>query len=265
MDSWALTLFQPEKLSAVRDAVNRINASPWVQRTDSLFSRRYVRTIDGYIYTAPYLSKIPATPAEAEAVRQAALNNPLIARNLLSPDGMAMAINVYLDVKSQQYGSDQAVSHMLDEALAPLQNRLHTVFHVGDPYIRTGISERIRQDQTTIVPLALLMLVATLIVALRHLLVAVIPLATAGVSILWTLGLMAVLGIPVNIMTSIIPALLIIIGSTEDIHLLTEYQAGIRKGKKPRRALQLMSKNMGIAVTLTFVTCQVPIDHRFSF
>ncbi|WP_419615637.1 hypothetical protein [Thiolapillus sp.] len=30
---------------------------------------------------------------------------------------------------------------------------------------------------------------------------------------------MAVLGIPVNIMTSIIPALLIIIGSTEDIHL----------------------------------------------
>ncbi|WP_457668886.1 MMPL family transporter [Thiolapillus sp.] len=247
-------LFQAEKLSVIRDAVNRINASPWVKRTDSLFSRRYLRTIDGYIYTDPYLSKIPATPAEVEEIRQAALHNPLIARNLLSPDGTAMAINVYLDVRHQRHGSDQAVSQMLDEALAPLQNKLQTVFHVGDPYIRSGISQRIRQDQTTIVPLALLMLVATLIVALRHLLVAVIPLVTAGVSILWTLGLMAAWGIPVNIMTSIIPALLIIIGSTEDIHLLTEYQAGIRKGKKPRKALQLMTRNMGIAVTLTFVT-----------
>ncbi len=247
-------LFQQEKLSAVRDAVNRINASQWVQRTDSLFSRRYLRTIDGYIYTDPYLSSIPATPVEAESIRLAALRNTLIARNLLSLDGTAMAINVYFDVGSQQQGFDQAASQMLDEALLPLQSKLQTVFHVGDPSIRTGISQRIRQDQTTIVPLALLMLVITLMVALRQLLVAVIPLATAGVSILWTLGLMAASGIPVNIMTSIIPALLIIIGSTEDIHLLTEYQSGIRKGKKPRKALQLMTRNMGIAITLTFIT-----------
>ncbi len=247
-------LFQAAKLAAIQQAVNQINKSPLVQRTDSLFSRRYLRTIEGYIYTDAYLSKIPATVAEADSIRQAALRNPLIARNLLSQDGKAMAINIYFNNKKYGPGFDQAAALMLDQALAPLHDKLQILFHVGDPYVRTGISQRIRQDQANIVPLALLMLVLTLSIALRHLAVAVIPLLTAGVSIVWTLGLMAALGIPVNIMTSIIPALLIIIGSTEDIHLLSEYHAGIIKGKKSKKAIRFMAQHMGIAVGLTFIT-----------
>ena len=78
--------------------------------------------------------------------------------------------------------------------------------------------------------------------------------ATAGISVLWTLGFMGWLGIPVNIMTSIVPALVIIIGSTEDIHLLAEYAAGIRAGLDRRAAIGRMADNMGVAVLLTFIT-----------
>lgn len=247
-------LFHPDKLAAIQLALSHIDASPLVLKTDSLFSRRYLRSIDGYIYSDPHLSKIPADQQEANAIKRAALRNPLIANNLLSMDGKAMAINIYFDNNQYKSGFDQEATEMLDEALAPLQKELQTVFHVGDPYVCTGISERIRKDQITIIPIALLVLVATLLIALRHMVVAVVPLLTAGVSILWTLGLMAAMGIPVNIMTSIIPALLIIIGSTEDVHLLTEYLSGIRKGKKSKSALRLMANHMGMAVSLTFIT-----------
>lgn len=247
-------LFNPDKLTAIQQAVNRINKSPLVQRTDSLFSRRYLRTIDGYIYTDPYLGKTPATSSEAEKIKQAAVRNPLIARNLLSMDGKAMAINVYFDNKKYERGFDQAATQMLDKALAPLHDKLQMFFHVGDPYVRSGISNRIKQDQVNIVPLSLLLLVVTLIIALRHLAVALIPLVTAGFSILWTLGLMAAYGIPINIMTSIIPALLIIIGSTEDIHLLTEYKFGLNRGHESNSAIRFMAKHMGMAVSLTFIT-----------
>ncbi|WP_456406643.1 MMPL family transporter [Thiolapillus sp.] len=247
-------LFQPDKLAAIRNAIDRINASPLVQRTDSLFSRRYLRTIDGYTYTDPYLDKIPTSPQEAKNIKEAALRNTLVADNLLSKDGDAMAVNIYLDNENPSADFDQTVTAMLDAALLPLHSQLKTVFHVGDPYVRTGISRRIQEDQATIVPLALLMLVITLVVSLRHLVVAAIPLLTAGISILWTLGLMAATGIPVNITTSIIPALLIIIGSTEDIHLLTEYRSGIGKGKKPQKALEYMANHMGMAIGLTFIT-----------
>jgi predicted RND superfamily exporter protein/CRP-like cAMP-binding protein len=83
------------------------------------------------------------------------------------------------------------------------------------------------------------------------------PVATAGLSVVWTLGFMAWLGIPVNIMTSIVPALVIVIGSTEDIHLLAEYAAGIQAGLSKRAALARMADRMGVAILLTFVTTYV--------
>jgi diguanylate cyclase (GGDEF)-like protein len=77
---------------------------------------------------------------------------------------------------------------------------------------------------------------------------------TAGLSVIWTLGLMAAVDIPLNVMTSIVPALLIIVGSTEDIHLLSEYQVGLQQRSKHPQALEFMAANMGMAVTLTFFT-----------
>ena len=47
---------------------------------------------------------------------------------------------------------------VLDDALEPLRDKLQMLFHVGDPYLRTGISQRIQQDQISIVPLSLMVL-----------------------------------------------------------------------------------------------------------
>ena len=49
---------------------------------------------------------------------------------------------------------------------------------------------------------------------------------------------MALTDTPVGVMTSIIPALLMIIGSTEDIHILAHYRDGLRTGLAPQRALR---------------------------
>ncbi|MES9969686.1 MAG: MMPL family transporter, partial [Candidatus Thiodiazotropha sp.] len=247
-------LFEPENLAAIRQALQAIEAIPQVTRTVSLFSVRYLRTVDGYIYTDPYLKNIPDTEKAASAMMQAALLNPLIDRNLLSRDGSVMAINLFFDMEDYHRGFDEEVALALDQAIKPLQQRFRHVFHLGDPSVRKGISEQIRSDQRLILPLALVVLVVTLGLTLRHWLAPMIPLLTAGMSVIWILGLMAVLGIPVNVMTSIVPALLIIVGSTEDIHLLSEYQAAIRKGKRHLAAIKLMAKYMGIAIALTFVT-----------
>ncbi|MEN8128875.1 MAG: MMPL family transporter [Pseudomonadota bacterium] len=247
-------LFEPENLTAIQQGLRAVEAIPQVSRTASLFSVRYLRTVDGYVYTDPYLARIPATREAAHSVIQAAHANPLVENNLLSSDGSVMGINVYLDMNGYQRGFDEQVSAALDEAIAPLQQRFRTVFQFGNPAIRTAISQQIRSDQKLIMPLALLVLVATLGLTLRRLHAALIPLFTAGLSVIWILGLMAVFGVPVNLMTSIVPALLIIVGSTEDIHLLSEHQAGIRKGLQGHGAIGFMADNMGTAVALTFVT-----------
>ncbi len=247
-------LFKPDNLSLIGQTLRVIEQIPQVSRTVSLFSVKYLHTVDGFVYTDPYLKEIPETWASAQAVKQAALINPLVRRNLLSDDGSVMAINVYFDMNDYQRGFDEQVAGELDAAIAPLKQRFRQVFHIGDPSVRSAISDQIRADQKVILPLALLVLVATLGLTLRRWNAALIPLFTAGLSVLWILGLMAALGIPVNVMTSIVPALLIIVGSTEDIHLLSEYQRGVKQGQTNQKAIVFMADHMGTAVTLTFVT-----------
>lgn len=247
-------LLEPDNLRYVKALVEEIEASPLVLRSDSLFSVRHLRTVEGYTYTDPYFAEIPASRQEAEELARLALLNPLVADNLLSGDRQAMAINVYLDSGQYWRGMDEEVVSLLSRAIAPLQEQLETVFFIGDPAVRNGLSERIKTDQRFIVPLAMLLLLLTLVITLRRLNAALIPLLTAAVSVIWILGLMAWLQVPVNVMTSIVPALLIIIGSTEDIHLLTEYHAGLDRGKSSFKAIKFMARNMGTAVALTFIT-----------
>lgn len=247
-------LFDREKLLVLQRVVKQLGSSPMVDRAVSLFSVRYIRTKEGYTYTEPYLKKIPNNRDELETIKVAALHNPLVSKNLLSEDGTAMAINIFLDTSDYQRGFDEKVNAHIKEVIQPLHSEFEKVFYLGDPYVRAGITERIKADQTNIIPASIALLVITLAFTLRQLIAALIPLLTASISILWTLGLMAVVEVPVNVMTSIIPALLIIIGSTEDIHLLTEYRSATTDSKSREIALQKVANNMWLAVLLTFIT-----------
>jgi uncharacterized protein len=247
-------LFAPGNLSTIRQVLRDIEALPQISRTTSLFSTRYLRTNAGYVSTGPYLEEIPKTSAARQQIIDAALLNPLIERNLLSRDGTAMAINLYLDMSHYHRGFDEELTDTLDRAIAPLQSRFRHAFHLGDPSIRSAISQQIRRDLKVILPLSLLVLLVTLWLILKRSYVALIPLLTAGVSVVWTLCTMAMLAIPIHVMTAIIPALLIIIGSTEDIHLISEYQAGMKRGMGHLLSTQYMANHMGAAVLLTFFT-----------
>jgi predicted RND superfamily exporter protein len=246
-------LFTQEKLRAIRLALQKIEALPFVDHTESLFSIKRLESVEGTVTAAPYLEEIPASQERLEQIKRAALRNPLISGNLLSPTGTAMAINIYLKA-DRPAGFDRSASEGIDRALTPLSGKVKTFFQIGSPYVRTQINERIQQDQRRILPLSALVLFVTLALSLRRLNGAIIPLLTAGLSVVWTLGVMAALEIPINVMTAIVPALLIIIGSTEDIHLLTEYHAGTLQGMPRMDAIHAMGRNMGLAVLLTFIT-----------
>ncbi|RLW62650.1 MAG: hypothetical protein B6D73_19060 [gamma proteobacterium symbiont of Stewartia floridana] len=247
-------LFEYQRLQAIRAMVNRLQSMPFVEKTDSLFSLPHLRVVDDTVNTDAYLAQIPRLKQQAEFIRDQALLNPFVRDNLLSDDGTAMVINLHLKRANHRPEFDTEVATAIDNSLESLAEQVDEVFQVGLPYIRLQVHDQILQDQKALPPLALLILLLTLILILRKTKAAILPLLTACLSIVWTLGGMAALNIPVNVMTAIVPVMLIIIGSTEDIHLISEYQKGVRKGLGRQLAIQFMFKRMGLAVFLTFLT-----------
>ena len=249
-------LFASGKLERIRQTIEEIEALPFVSNTESLYTINDIKTVDDSIELSPYLEEIPSTEEAATKIISSALDNPFIEKNMLSPTGDTMAINIYFDseVAIADPEFDQLVTRQIDQIIESLDKDVETVFQIGSSFVRTSISEQISKDQRTVLPVALLVLLITLGLTLKKLSGVVIPLLTAGLSVVWTLGLMAALGIPINVMTSIVPALLIIIGSTEDIHLLAEYLVGISRGLTRREAIDRMANKMALAISLTFIT-----------
>lgn len=247
-------IFNHENLAAIRDAVRELGNLPQVAGTSSLFDVPNLKNIDGFIHAQPYLETLPETGEQAAEITADALRNPLVLGNLMSADGQTIAVNVFLNRRIGDARFDREVTADIEELIAPLRARLADVYQVGVSAMRSDLTGKVLGDQRVILPLAVLVLLATLALSLRRATAVVMPLATAGLSVIWTLGFMAGLGIPLNIMTSIVPALVIIIGSTEDIHLLAEYAAGIREGDTRMGAIGRMADHMGMAVLLTFIT-----------
>jgi hypothetical protein len=250
-------LLSARTLREVQAALERVAALPRVAGVESLFTARNVKSVEGQVTSRPYLDPLPETEEAAAEVLRDALLNPLVARSLVAADGRSMVALVALQRQPGVADHEEQTVAAVDAALRPLAGALAEVFVIGPPYVRVAITENIHRDQWRVLPLALAVAVLTLALALRRPNAAVVPLLTSGVTILWTLGLMAAAGIPVSILTSIVPALVVIVGSSEATHLLADYYVGVEEGHGTARALEHMGESLGLAVLLTFATTYV--------
>lgn len=242
----------PAKLEQLRDVLDQLESLPCVSRVESLFSIPHLRSVDGYLKTDPYIDDLPETRAEAQAILEAALESPFVRNVLLSADGDVMAVGIVLDEEMQI--DEFNVTRSIDGITRGLEDVYDDVFVIGFPHVRIEIADKLAEEQGQLFPLAVAALLIALFILLRQVLDILIPVLTSGLSILWTLGLMGATGIPLNVVTSIVPILLVIVGSTEDIHLLSEFRRGQRMGLDTGKAVNHMVKKMGRTVLLTFVT-----------
>jgi len=246
------SLLKAEKLKVLQTAVTEIEALPFVARVDSLFSVPHIRTVDGFLEKEPYLNTLPETDEAAQSLLQQALKNPFLENVLLSSDGETMALAIVM--ADDTTADDLEVTNALDQITSRLKPVYTKVFSIGFPYVRIEIADKIQQEQSELFPYAIAALLIALFVLLRQFLDIFLPIVTAGGSILWTLGFMGFMGIPLNVVTSIVPVLLIIVGSTEDIHLLSEFRQAQRKGMQKKHAIDQMARKLGQTVFLTFLT-----------
>ncbi|MDH5622341.1 MAG: MMPL family transporter, partial [Gammaproteobacteria bacterium] len=249
-------LFEREKLETIRQVVETIEHLPFVSKTRSLFNVPEIRVEGDLVTTDPFLQQLPATPEEAQRIRQSALKNPFVRKNLLSLDGRALAINVYL--KNGDYEADPSfdahVTQAIDRSLRPLQGMVTEAYQIGLPYVRSEIAAEVSAQQYEVLAAAFAALLLTLLLIFRKKLAVAIPFVTACLSVVWLLGAMAALGIPLSVLTAVVPVLMVIVGSTEDVHLLAEYYHGTRQGLQRLRAIRRMVRRLSLAIALTFVT-----------
>lgn len=244
-------LFSPEKLLLVEELVYGLGNIPGILKVESLFSTNNFKNSEGALVTGPLTGWVPETKEEAGQLLDNARANPIINGNLVSESGQSIAVNLFVDAKDQNPNFYRTLTLDIDQLIEPVQGQFQEIFQIGDPYLRYEISEMMLTDQKNITPFSILILFLTLVIVTRSLGCAALPMLTSSTSILWIGGFMAYTGIPVNILTVLIPSLVIVIGSTEDVHLLLEYEEGVHVKGTKSLAIDWMINKMGVVILVT--------------
>ncbi len=216
----------PDGVAMVRNVTERIAALDGVRRTTSLTNVRQIVSGPEGAEPAPLLLD-PLPPGEegAAAVRRALDANPHLTGLLISADRRTAAILVELENRD---GDDSYRARLVRDVRAIQQEArpAGAAIHVtGITLQKDDTTRLVRRDQSILLPLSLLMLAISLAVVTRHIAGVLLPLVVTGVTVVITLGLYAALGHQVNVITSLLPPLLLVLSTTTAIHLFQEWVA----------------------------------------
>lgn len=136
------------------------------------------------------------------------------------------------------------------EALAELH---HTLAEVGLPYHLAGrlVTQAHYLHATceqlgALSLMALVLMVVVLLVMFRNVVTAFAPLLVSALALLWTFGPMGWLGIGIEPLLSLLPALLLVLGSSFSIYILSLYRRSLSEGlvrsEAMRHALRITQK-----------------------
>jgi len=190
---------------------------------------------------------IPDDPAQLARLRDYALSRDMIRGRLVSEDGRMSLIVCRLADEADEVAVAGRIHAAVDSSGITDKTWL-----AGFPFQMYHITEIILRDLKTLVPVAGLVVVICLLIGFRSPAGVALPLLTALISSVWTLGLMAALGIPLTVISDVLPVILIAVGSAYGIHVVNKYRE--THGAGPKERLETTMHVVGVSVLLAGLT-----------
>jgi predicted RND superfamily exporter protein len=244
-----------ETIRRLSDAVERLDH---VSRVESLTTVTNIKGEGDSLTTEPLVgASVPRAAAALASIRSDALSNRVLVGNLVSADARATAIVIYTDADPADTAFNDRFTAQVEDLIARETRSGLTIYQIGGPLVDATLGRDILRDMLTFVPLSFAVLFFFLFFFFRTVQGVLAPLATGVISIVWALGAMALFGLPVTILTAVVPALMIVIGSTEDVHMITEYYHLLEEGRDQRTALHTMLQQATLPVLITTATTVV--------
>ena len=212
-------------LKQAREVSDLVDAVPQVERVLDVFHLTQITGSDGMMLVEKVVEDIPQDADEKEALRAKLGSNPMIMGNVLARDLSAMAIIGVLKSGVEDGPAVASVREIVDGIEGPATMTLG-----GFPDIRTRVSEDIRGDMRTFVPLGLGIILVFLWACFRQVRGVLLPFAVVVMSTVVAMGLIPIFGWKVQMVTVVLPVILLAVANDYGIHLMAKYQEDNQPG-----------------------------------
>jgi len=226
------TVFESEFLQRIREFSHTVENVDLVKSVNSIMSTQYISGDSESIIVSDLVpDNFLGTPEEIAELRRKIASWDLFRGSLVSDDLSATQILITLDVFTIDSTSPEValsfskIRKIADDIFKGDAN----VYFAGQAVINAVINESIVKDNVLLFPLAILVVLGLLFFSFKRLIYVVLPISTAVISVIWTVGLAALFGVKLSTITTIMPIILIAVGHAYGIHVITHYVKDIRE------------------------------------
>lgn len=192
--------------------------------------------------------KAPQNDSDIAKLKQRVLSNPNYWNSIISKDGKTTAIVVTI----KNYSSDKMIREgMTEEKKREIKNFLETYrreiafcaeriirqqrvldkssginieYHLaGGPVFASQYVDYVVRDSALFLPLTLIVISLMLILVYRNLRGVVLPLGIVIISIIWTFGMIEIVGAKLTLVSTILFPLILVIGLAVVVHIINQY------------------------------------------
>jgi len=243
-------------LSKIKDITRKLGKMPEIDKDDvtSLYTADNIVGTEYGMDVKAFYKKTPTSAEDLAKLQQNVRSNDMIFGRIVSEDETVSVIvaNIGDDVFSQQFYDD--ILKMAKSFEGP-----EKLYVAGTPIVEGTMAYLGPRDMKKMVPIVILVIILVLLFVLRSLKNSFFTLLVVVLSVIWTFGLMAAIGIPIYAVSTMIPVMLIAIGVADGIHLYSHLDLYLAKhpGASKREAVADMLKGMWKPVMMTSVTTAV--------
>ncbi len=155
---------------------------------------------------------------------------------LISKKRNTAGIHILLDDFSDNKKLQAHIIQEIQALAATYENEQVQCYITGLPLQKYEAGQLVLKDQKLFAPLSFLILGCVLFLITRQLSGLIFPLLISALSIVWTLGIYSFFGFSLNMITSLLPPVIMTLSVTTSIHIYLQWLQGSETDKKQRVA-----------------------------
>jgi predicted RND superfamily exporter protein len=226
------TIFEKSFLERIRDFAQAVDNVEYIKSVNSIMTTQYITGDNDSIVVSDLVPEdFSGTDAEITELKRRIASWDLFRGSLVSDDLSATQILITLDAVTADFTRPEITRSI--EKIRKIADEIFTgeaeVYFTGQPIVNAIINNSMIADNILLIPLVVIIMLAMLFFSFRRFTFVVLPFVTVIIAVIWTIGMAALLGIKLSIITTILPVILVAVGSAYGIHIVTHYMEDTRQ------------------------------------
>ena len=210
-------VFKAEVIQRIKQITDSLKYTNGVSSVTSLTNILDIKSSEWGIEIGKLVDEydLPVEQSQLDSLKNYVFSKEMYRGAVVSEDGTATAIMFTLLPDTDK----QAVAKEIKDKIEAL-DLPETIYFGGLPMMMNDINDLIVSDIVWLVPIVFFVIAIILLLSFKSFRGVLLPLLTAGLAVVWTIGIMAVTGYEMAIISNIIPVVLLAVGSAYTIHVI---------------------------------------------